>query len=786
MKKTKTSLLLLSFIMMDLSLVACQDKTSDKGSSKKDDKIASIAIVKDSIASTYTIGSTVDYSKLAIETLNASKEVLNTLKASENKGKITYSTIDTSTLTDKRTFEVVLTQDNVEYKTSMDYKVIDVQYELNDWSANANYTSTVANKGNNQLTDPESGTYQNGFIKAAKYYVGNENAVNLLPTVTALNPEDPLDIVTLDKIPDGTIFSLKDESGEKVELENALENIDELKTKGTVKFQDDVTGVYTLTLSNPNLSNEIVYNINVVSGYNVSKAKDMYALNNSLNCGVYGSAYNEKMATFKKELGLPDSNGLVFQNDVTFCKSDLPTFYLWEKGEATDDSVVGSLKDWLGIIDHRFTKDSESVHVYGNGHRLMLNDDETDADCFPYIVTDSQNGEKQEANKPISSHAAFFYSDHASGVNPETCYFTIQDLEMSGNMGVSAESNIALGGPMLAKVRINTTMDNVIASKVYMPAMVEGYDFSSDGKLYNTTMNVNDCRFRDLFNSAIYIYGNGTLNVTHSEMMKAGGPLLFLNPITQELPSYPNDLSSIGMTDVNIDETSVLSNYTEGKGGWFDAYNGASALAAQLKNADALFNNQCKTSFLKTDNNVSKFDFWMVSLPINNESIELPVDKGGVNVDVTIGSKKAFSTLDGRDTVFQKAIAMSQEQSQANILSYVNSLTSTDFGNNLAYAATASAVTFKLVDEQNVPHYSIVNVKDNNYFLCDSQYALLSALGMDVSSMSYAPNEVFNSASNCLAATINGSAQSVNPQDPSTLKGVCNYGILLGNYKKLS
>ncbi len=786
MKKSKMSLLLLSFMMMDLSLVACSDKTSDKETTK-DEKIASIAIVKDSIASTYTIGSTVDYSKLQIQTLNAANDVLNTLKASENKDKITYSTIDTSTLTEKRTFEVVFKENNVEYKTTMDYKVIDVQYELNDWSANENYTRTVTTVGNNNLTDPDSANYENDFIKSGVYYIGNENAVNLLPTVTALDPENPLDIVTLDKMPSDTVFSLKDESGEKVELENALEAVDELKNNGTVKFKDDITGKYTLTLSNPNLDNDIVYNVNVVSGYNVTKAIDMYALNNSKNCGVYGSKYNEKMEEFKHENALPSTNALVFQNDITFNKSDLPTFYLWEEGEATEPSVVGSLKDWLGIIDHQFTEDNEEVTVYGNCHRLMLNDDESNADAFPYIVTDSQTGEKQEANKPISSHAAFFYSNHASNVNPETCSFTIKDLAMSGNMGVSAESDIVEGGPMLTKTRVNTKFDNVITSKVYMSAMLEGYDFASDGSIYNMELDITDCRFRDLFNSAIYIFGNGSVNITHSEMMKAGGPLLFVNPITQELPAYPNDLSSIGMTDITIDDSSVLSNYTEGKGGWFDAYNGASVLATNLKNMNALFNNQCSTSFLKTENNVDKFDFWMVSLPINDESIELPVDKGGVNVDVTVGGKKVFSTLDGRDLVFQRAIAMSQDSSQTNILSYVNSLTSTDFGNNLAYAGIDNEITFKVVDDSDTPHYSMVNVKpDGQYFLCDSQYAILSTLGMDTSSMSYAPHETFNNASKCLAATINGSKQSTNPQDPSTLKGVCNYGLLLGNYKKLS
>ena len=784
MKKTKLPVLLLSLIMTGTSLASCRDTESTK-----DEKIDSIAIVEDSIAKTYTIGSKVDYSKLAIQTFNASKEVVSTLKVSENKDKITYTTIDTSTLTEKRTFEVELKIDSTVYKTSMDYKVIDIQYELNDWTANENYTRTVTTTGNSKLTDPNSSTYENGFIKAGTYYVGNENAVSLMPTITGLNPDNPMDIVKLEKIPADTTFSLKNEKGEKVELENKLEFIDELKTKGTVKFKKDVTGKFTLTLANPSLSNEISYEINVVSAYNVNKAIDMFALSNSLNCGNYGDKFNEKMKTFKEENGLPETtNGLVFQNDITFNRSDVPSFLLWQKGEANDASVAGSLKDWIGLIDHRFTKDNEKVTIYGNCHRLMINDDENDKNAFPYILTDSFKGDKQEANKPISSHATFFYSDYATGVNPETCTLTFKDFEMSGNMGVSDESNITKGGPMLAKGSVNMNFDNVIASKVYMPVMIEGHYAKADGGWYSSTLNIDDCRFRDLFNAGVYVYGNGKVNINHSEMMKSGGPLLFLNATTEELPAYPTDLSKLASTIVNIDESSVLSNYTEGKGGWFDAYNGASAIAGQIANLDALFNQQCKTSYMKKDKNgVNKFDFWMVMLPINDESIELPVNKGGSNVEVNVGGKNVYSTLGGRDLVFQKALAMSQSPSQENIMGYVNALTSTDFGNNLAYSAIANEVTFKVVDDEKNAHYAALNsIGGNSFYLCDSKYLLLSHLGQDVSSLSSAPHETFSKASKALALTVNGAAQSVNPQDPSTMKGVCNYGLLLGNYYKLS
>ncbi len=773
-------------LMSSVSLASCHDDPT----SEQDKVIRSIGIVENSIATTYTIHTEPDYSKLSIYTYNAAKEVISVLKASENKDSITYTAIDTSALTDKKSFEVQYKTGDDTFKATLDYKVIDVEYELNDWIADENYTRTVSTAGNDKLSDPTSGKYENDFIKAGKYYIGNENAVELLPTITGINPDDPMDIVSRKEIPDGTMFALTNEAGEKIELENALEDLENLKKNGLVKFKNSIEGVYTLTLSNPELDKTITYTMNVVSAYNVSKAIDVFALNNSLNCGDFGSAYNEQIKKFKTDNNLPDTNGLVFQNDITFHKSDLPEIYLWKEGEATDKSVAGSLKDWIGLVDHKFTENDEKVAIYGNCHRLMLDDNKESKDAFPYILTDSSTGEKQEAGKPISSHASFFYSSFEDGVDPTSCQLKIQDLEMSGNMGVSAESDITEGGPMFVKTSVSTTLDNIIASKVYIPVMIEGHNEKVDGGWYTCDIAINNSRFRDLFNSAVYVYGNGNMTINHSEMMKTGGPLLFLNPLTEELPAYPTDLSALAHTFVNIDASTVLSNYTEGKGGWFDAYNGASAIASNLKTVDQLFNLQCSTSFLKSETNgadsVSKFDFWMVSLPENGESIDLPVDKGGAYVNVTIGGKTAYSTLDGRDEVFQKAMAMAQEQNAQNVMAYVDSLTSTDFGNNLAYASTANEMTFRLLDDADKPHYAVLAPGANNqYMLADSKYVLLSALGMDVSSLSAQPNEVFQK-NGTLACTINGAAQSSNPQNPSTLKGVCNYGLILGNYHTLA
>lgn len=783
-KYNKIALLTLSSLSI-IALAGCND-----GTSEEDKTIESIKIVEGSIASSFYLDSTPDYSNLKVKTLNKNNEEIETIKVSEKTSYFTYTEIDTSTLAKGKVFTVTYKVDDRSFEDSITYDVIDHEYEIVSWSQNASYSHSVeASFTNSKLSSSEE-NLESGFLENRLYYIGNQNEANLLPQINALDENNTPMVINF--LPAGVSMSIK-EDGKEAELDASkyIENAGSFLKNGLLKFKSDVTGSFVITLkvdSNPALK-PIEYKVNVVNAYNATKGIDLYAL---ANCKAsyypyYDSTFNNDLKEFKEKNSIPETTAIVFQNDITFNKSDLISSYFWGD-DAVSSNVKGSFKDWIHIVDHTFDKE-ESVVIYGNSHHLALNDNKKDPDCFPDILTESSTGTAQDAGEPISSHSTLFYGSFAEGVDPAKCNFDIQDLEVSGNLGVSAESTIKIGGPMFMKTEVTSSFNNVNVSKFYMALMAVGNETVGNSTYdVQPTLNVNSCRFRDTFNASIYCYAGGTINIKNSELVNAGGPLLFLNPRTEDFPASTLDISKLGKTEVNIDNKSFLSNKSEGKGGWFDAYS-ATTLAGQLINLDQLFAT-IGMSFLRKDNNIDKFNFLMVNLPINEEGITLPYNKGGVNVTVRKGGNIVYSTVDGYADVYAKAAgfagATTPEQQYLKGRELCSALGNTFFGNNYAFSNQASMAFFAATNEKGEREFvcPAVNAAGQPTGLQRTEYAILGAKGLANATDSPTPTEIMKN-DGYLAATLiqNNSASSL--VDLTAYKGACNYGVLFGDYHKI-
>lgn len=783
-KYNKIALLTLSSLSI-ITLAGCND-----GTSEEDKTIESIKIVEGSIASSFYLDSTPDYSNLKVKTLNKSNEEIETIKVSEKTSYFTYTEIDTSTLAKGKVFTVTYKVDDRSFEDSITYDVIDHEYEIVSWSQNASYSHSVeASFTNSKLSSSEE-NLESGFLENRLYYIGNQNEANLLPQINALDENNTPMVINF--LPAGVSMSIK-EDGKEAELDASkyIENAGSFLKNGLLKFKSDVTGSFVITLkvdSNPALK-PIEYKVNVVNAYNATKGIDLYAL---ANCKAsyypyYDSTFNNDLKEFKEKNSIPETTAIVFQNDITFNKSDLISSYFWGD-DAVSSNVKGSFKDWIHIVDHTFDKE-ESVVIYGNSHHLALNDNKKDPDCFPDILTESSTGTAQDAGEPISSHSTLFYGSFAEGVDPAKCNFDIQDLEVSGNLGVSAESTIKVGGPMFMKTEVTSSFNNVNVSKFYMVLMAVGNETVGNSTYdVQPTLNVNSCRFRDTFNASIYCYAGGTINITNSELVNAGGPLLFLNPRTEDFSAYISDISKLGKTEVNIDNKSFLSNKSEGKGGWFDAYS-ATTLAGQLINLDQLFAT-IGMSFSRKDNNVSKFNFLMVNLPINEEGITLPYNKGGVNVTVRKGDNIVYSTVDGYADVYAKAAgfagATTPEQQYLKGRELCSALGNTFFGNNYAFSNQASMAFFAATNAEGEREFACPAVDATGQItgLQRTEYAILGAKGLANATDSPTPTDIMKNEG-YLAATLiqNNSASSL--VDLTAYKGACNYGVLFGDYHKI-
>ena len=783
-KYNKIALLTLSSLSI-ITLAGCND-----GTSEEDKTIESIKIVEGSIASSFYLDSTPDYSNLKVKTLNKSNKEIETIKVSEKTSYFTYTEIDTSTLAKGKVFTVTYKVDDRSFEDSITYDVIDHEYEIVSWSQNASYSHSVETSFTNSKLSSSEENLESGFLENRLYYIGNQNEANLLPQINALDENNTPMVINF--LPAGVSMSIK-EDGKEAELDASkyIENAGSFLKNGLLKFKSDVTGSFVITLkvdSNPALK-PIEYKVNVVNAYNATKGIDLYAL---ANCKAsyypyYDSTFNNDLKEFKEKNSIPETTAIVFQNDITFNKSDLISSYFWGD-DAVSSNVKGSFKDWIHIVDHTFDKE-ESVVVYGNSHHLALNDNKKDPDCFPDILTESSTGTAQDAGEPISSHSTLFYGSFAEGVDPAKCNFDIQDLEVSGNLGVSAESTIKVGGPMFMKTEVTSSFNNVNVSKFYMALMAVGNETVGNSTYdVQPTLNVNSCRFRDTFNASIYCYAGGTINITNSELVNAGGPLLFLNPRTEDFSAYISDISKLGKTEVNIDNKSFLSNKSEGKGGWFDAYS-ATTLAGQLINLDQLFAT-IGMSFLRKDNNVSKFNFLMVNLPINEEGITLPYNKGGVNVTVRKGDNIVYSTVDGYADVYAKAAgfagATTPEQQYLKGRELCSALGNTFFGNNYAFSNQASMAFFAATNAEGEREFACPAVDATGQItgLQRTEYAVLGAKGLANATDSPTPTDIMKNEG-YLAATLiqNNSASSL--VDLTAYKGACNYGVLFGDYHKI-
>lgn len=272
-KYNKIALLTLSSLSI-ITLAGCND-----GTSEEDKTIESIKIVEGSIASSFYLDSTPDYSNLKVKTLNKSNEEIETIKVSEKTSYFTYTEIDTSTLAKGKVFTVTYKVDDRSFEDSITYDVIDHEYEIVSWSQNASYSHSVeASFTNSKLSSSEE-NLESGFLENRLYYIGNQNEANLLPQINALDENNTPMVINF--LPAGVSMSIK-EDGKEAELDASeyIENAGSFLKNGLLKFKSDVTGSFVITLkvdSNPALK-PIEYKVNVVNAYNATKGIDLYCL----------------------------------------------------------------------------------------------------------------------------------------------------------------------------------------------------------------------------------------------------------------------------------------------------------------------------------------------------------------------------------------------------------------------------------------------------------------------------------------------------------------------------
>jgi len=539
---------------------------------------------------------------MVITTYNADSQALGEVSYADNASSFSHTTIDTDVLGYAH-FNLTYTKNGTPLMIGVPYRVInDVP---SSWSSNANYAAWKASNLNvSDVKDSHATSFP--FMKESKFYIGNQNEICLFPTV--IPDSDYLSLAYIDTLPESDVsVSIKStEIKANVALTDVLENSAELRTKGIFKFKDSVTGEYTMTFSYLDGTEadfkDLAYTFTVVKGYNINKASDLFVLNNDDidgNTGEgrgYFDGNDSKITAWKTSKGIPTdvhANVGVFQTDISLGINDIPTNYVFDYDRDGGDALLNNtLKDFAYILKHTFlTTDVEDKNftVYGNFHQLSLATD------FPYVVSLTTEG----LPKMVEGHATLFgtniqgedASDATTSLSNQY-HTTIQDLKTVGNQGVSIDSDGFQAGVIFYKSFNDTEINNCVSTNFYT-----GVVFCRSGSVqgFQSTITFNNTRMNNTYSSSIFNWNSARIVVNDSEILNAGGPLIFNQSAGWDYRNY-NILQGFEtftspkpvVATLEIDESSLLENWVIGTGGWFRQYSADTAVGS-LKTVNQLF-----------------------------------------------------------------------------------------------------------------------------------------------------------------------------------------------------
>lgn len=667
MKKLLT--LTSSVVLLSALLVGC-DNTSVE--------VNSIKIDESSINTSYTLGQEITdvyYNDLLI-TLNKSDNTTQNLLYRDNKNSIKITKPIETSKVGEFDFEVSYTYTLNDVETTLTDSIkYSVKEKTNtddaiptNWTYNVNYANYLSKKENASFENDGTSSF---ISNEGKFYIGNYNAVNLLPTINCIIPSTG-SVSTLSELPDGVEISLEsqDSTPDQLALDDYFtqDAIDNLKPTLSIKFKDELDASLprdvTLVLKYTNSTDEdsfpeLRYNITIVDGYNITDAKELILIDNYYS--------DENTLSMKKEVLNNDSledakfsfENFVLFNDVSIELEDLPerVIYKSENYESLPKELNNTLKDWLWVYAHTPTSATGNCTIYGNYNHIAL------GETFPYILTESNSSTAptlpDSSATAINSHTTLFGNPVSS---PENCSYQFRffDVSITGNQGVletdqrNEETGLLEGGLLLTKFKNNLLFNNTVVNNFFTINVNDGpggKDALGENGNQPTT-SIKDSKMFDCFSTMLFNYSESKTEVEHSILSNSGG-FLFLNQANPYGDSnnktwYGTDPSKIKGTIINIDETTILDNYVTGQGGWFQIYGAQSAIASLKNLINPGFEKYGKT-FTKAEGDYELFNAIALNMNSNMESAE-PLGSGMV-AQINIGDDISIDTTGDKEKV---------------------------------------------------------------------------------------------------------------------------------------
>lgn len=480
-----------------------------------------------------------------------------------------------------------------------------------------NYKDRVQNATNDETAiNFESSYYQKDNTD---YLVGDDNAFQFLPVLTQVNFELGNSLPLSSFNATSTIWMMvennyvelsKTKVGDTFEYSyNGTKYVTENYGKNTYDFNETAIGnkfkLSVLPDANnfdyePETVDAAVAEFKVVDGYNITKPEELCLLeqtSEAVNEGDRRTDWDE----IKNTLGLKGvrPSAVIFHNDLHVTTKSIPKTlyytlpddynikykYTDETGEhvvspeEVPESMGGPLtRDFLwnqyngnyGMFEY-FLKPGETFSIHGNYFDL-------NASKMPYVA--SFEPESSKVQKVGEGGDSLYYGDDFSNtslleifgvdstVGDADEHFYFSNFAVKGNAmnkelltdGSTNSSGVACadkpvypGGLIFLKMgHLVGDLDNVRSIHSFIAYFPDKY----------STINLNNCKAYDNSQNAMYIWGQAVVNVTNSNMKRAGGPLIIMN--------YKDETDGPDLIpQLHIDANSVMESLVTGQEQWF-------------------------------------------------------------------------------------------------------------------------------------------------------------------------------------------------------------------------
>ena len=645
MKKAMMILLVVIFALSAVLLVACNAKV--------------VKITLKDVPEKVNVGDTIEYEKISID---VEYEDGTTENVKLTAG-VTYKPIDTSkygtqTLT-------------VSYKgasTSAFIKVVPADVNLDsvvvmgvlNTQGYRDYQKAIA-----EQSEKETEFYNRDVV----YTVGNDNGYVFVPSVkysldgTIMpSPLPDSNVYTNFKlsIKNGNSWNELSETAQKTYLSNVENNIyyfTKQATNETFKLEVTLSDIYTLISPIPTTVTQI---FEVVNGYNVYDAWGLSVLDNK-NVKSWATIKSQDPLDWdngKKLSEFGDVEQIVLHNDIEVTVDYLPDNYFWKENEEASrvgstsylgalNSVPDSLKEylpgslkevWLGEDWEKDDNDKEQRGLYvsngigisGNCLTISYDSNLSAADKSSkgiYIVYDYKHKKTQTGKQHPESHYSLIMYTHATanGNDEESIKGTrtIKNVYFTGETQKTDDIADPSGIMMLSADITGLEIINTISTQWYCNVQVDGVG--------QGTLKLEDCKFYESFSQMVFSWGIPTIDVTHCEMKRAGGPLFIIQTRTGTGDDAKNRDSV-----VTIDSTSNMESWLKGTETWFEINDLPSAIVEQLFTIGTLPSTSLKRNYLNSEGQVNLLG---VVIPDPGEVFQNQVAiPGVVNIGETVYS----------------------------------------------------------------------------------------------------------------------------------------------------